>query len=193
MSQNGHKPGTNRRWCRGQTKRGTACQRHPLADSDYCASHEATRQQERADNTADWKAEFLKSLGENLTVSAACRDAGVDRATVYRARQQDEVFALAWHDLVEDVVDRVERRAVLEALGGDMRAIELILRAKRPEVYDRARQVKHSGSMSHLHQNDPLGGVNPADLPPDTQREIAAALARARPQLLEGSGEDVTP
>lgn len=65
-----------------------------------------------------WKARFLDVLRTWPNVRAACREAGVGRATAYRAREADPAFAEAWIGAIEDAYDRFEGEAARRALQG---------------------------------------------------------------------------
>jgi molybdenum-dependent DNA-binding transcriptional regulator ModE len=52
----------------------------------------------------DWAPAFLEAFREHGLIVAACRVAGVSRATVWRRRQADEDFALTFHDADQDVL-----------------------------------------------------------------------------------------
>jgi hypothetical protein len=64
----------------------------------------------------DWKPLFLAAFEEELTVTAAGRSVGVSHSAVYEARQRDEDFALAWHDVEHRITDALEREAYRRAL-----------------------------------------------------------------------------
>jgi hypothetical protein len=87
---------------------------------------------------------------------------------VYRARQRDEQFAVAWHDAEQDVLQLLDDEAVRRALHGTPRPVTVagereivhtysdtllatLLRARAPERYtDRAR-FEHAGRVEHEH------------------------------------------
>ncbi len=93
----------------------------------------------------DWRAAFLDGFRESATVTGGCEKANVNRTTAYRERQRDETFALAWADIEAGVTCELESRAVELALAGDVRLIEFLLKARRPEVYREHHQVEHVG------------------------------------------------
>lgn len=130
-------------------------------------------QRARGKTRRDWKPLFLKALDEEGTVSAACLNAGIDRSTAYRARQQDEDFAIAWADTEAIVTDKLERKAVSLALGGDTRMLEFLLKARRPEAYRDNVRVEHSGTI----KQDVV-----VDVVPDDERRFEVA------RLLDGQG-----
>lgn len=97
----------------------------------------------------DWKPAFLTALAEEGTVFTACRNAGISRSTAYRMRQADESFALAWADVESTVTDRLERKAVELALGGEVKLLEFLLKARRPDVYRESVRVQQDVRVSH--------------------------------------------
>jgi hypothetical protein len=101
----------------------------------------------------DWKALFLASLAEVPVVVHACKAAGVNRATAWRARETDPEFAKAWDEALEEGVDRAEQEAFRRAVVGYEKPVwykgelvgtetvhsdallALILRGRRKKVY----------------------------------------------------------
>jgi AcrR family transcriptional regulator len=71
-----------------------------------------------APHPIDWKPTFLAALREVPVVQHGCDAAGVNRSTVYRARETDKVFAEAWEQAMETGVDRAEQEALRRAVVG---------------------------------------------------------------------------
>lgn len=65
-----------------------------------------------------WKPKFLAALRTVPNVRHACEEAGIDRSLAYQQRQRDEVFAVAWHDALEEGLDAMERVAHVRATAG---------------------------------------------------------------------------
>ena len=80
----------------------------------------------------EWTLLFLQTLGSTGNVTAALRAANVSRTTVYEHRKLYPQFAEAWEGSMEDALDKLE--GVLWKVGadGNTRAIELVLKARRP-------------------------------------------------------------
>jgi hypothetical protein len=97
----------------------------------------------------DWRPKFLAALATEGTVWAASKSAGVHRSTVYEERQRNEDFALAWADVEERVTEGLERKAVDMAMGGEVRMLEFLLKARRPLTYRERVDVNHSGKVKH--------------------------------------------
>jgi hypothetical protein len=80
----------------------------------------------------EWSLLFLQTVGATGNVAAACKAAGVSRQTVYRHREQFPEFAKAWDDSLETALDKLEGVLWKEGANGHIRAIELVLKARRP-------------------------------------------------------------
>jgi hypothetical protein len=72
------------------------------------------------ERTAQKKAEFVRALAEEGTVTAACQAVGIGRRTVYDWRREDPAFAAAWDDALRDAFDRLEASMYSRALKGDV-------------------------------------------------------------------------
>jgi hypothetical protein len=136
----------------------------------------------------DWKPAWLAAFEELGTVTAACAAVGIGRRTVYDARQADEGFALAWHDLEEATTERMEAEAYRRAVRGVTRDVRhqgvvvgeeqhysdtlliFMLKARKPEMYRENVKVEHAGKLEH-----DLSAMSDDEL-----REAAAALAAKR-------------
>lgn len=65
-----------------------------------------------------WREPFLAALREYPVIKHGCDAVGVDRSTVYRARQADEAFAKDMDDALETGVDRAEQEAFRRGVQG---------------------------------------------------------------------------
>jgi hypothetical protein len=98
----------------------------------------------------------------------ACRAADVSRATVWRRRQADEDFALAFAEAERDVLAMLEDEAVRRALHGVERPVAIggerelvrhysdsllamLLRSRAPERYVDRHRLEHGGRIEHEH------------------------------------------
>ena len=108
---------------------------------------------------------FLEALREGYSVRHAAERAGPSAQRFYQWRQEDDVFGEEWAAAVEARTDLLEdeahRRAVHgvakgvwfrgERVGEELeysdKLLEVLLRARRPEKYAPAAQVKHSGTV----------------------------------------------
>lgn len=73
---------------------------------------------------------FLAELARHGTVRKACSVAGVNRAWV-REQKQDDDFAIAYADAIEDSIDLVEEKGMREALKGEEKLLRFFLEVKR--------------------------------------------------------------
>ena len=94
-----------------------------------------------------WKPDFLEALRETATVTEACRVAGIGRATAYRARQQDEAFAVAWADVEEESTETLESVAVQRAVDGSDTLMIFLLKSRRPQKYRENVKIEHGGEI----------------------------------------------
>jgi hypothetical protein len=118
----------------------------------------------------DWRPAFLKGFAKAGTVTGGCEAAKVARTTAYRERQRSEKFALAWADLEAGVTLHLESRAVELAIAGDVRMIEFLLKARKPDVYREHHQIELAGPDGGAIE---LGGLG-LDLSKLSDRDLAA-------------------
>jgi hypothetical protein len=78
---------------------------------------------------------FLAQLRHVPNVSAAARAAGMGRTAAYAWRDDDEEFASAWDEAVQESVDALEQVAWERAQTTSDRLIEVLLKGHRPEKY----------------------------------------------------------
>lgn len=107
----------------------------------------------------DWKALFLVALAEVPVIAHACKAAGVNRVTAWRAREADPEFAKAWDDAMEEGIDRAEQEAFRRAVVGYEKPVwykgelvgteivhsdallALILKGRRKATYSERKEV----------------------------------------------------
>jgi len=94
-----------------------------------------------------WKPDFIAALSEAGTVTEACRKSGVSRTTAYRARQQDEAFALQWADVEEEGTELLEKVAVQRAVDGSDTLMIFLLKSRRPQKYRENVKIEHGGEI----------------------------------------------
>lgn len=136
-----------------------------------------------------WSREkWLEIYAEKGTVTAACKAVRISRDTAYRARKADEEFAAAWDKEENAVTDLLEKTLVEVALDfshrGQVRALDIALKARRPAVYRESINVKHGGKVNVEVEegvNDAISGYlaeiqrlteRLADLAPDGQAAV---------------------
>lgn len=147
------------------------------------ARKRANRRRSR-NRARDWQPAFLDAFRSTGMVTAACEAAGVSRSAAYEARQRDEDFALAWHDVEEETTEAMEREAYRRGVEGVERPVYqggkrvgkvreysdtlliFMLKARRPEKYRERYDVNHSGRVD-------LAGITPERLRSMTDDELA--------------------
>lgn len=170
--------------CTGTTKAGNPCKASPLKGSDRCRRHTLasdTSDTKPARDEAWDRDAFLAAFDEHLMVSKACEVVGIHRSTAYLERQRNESFAVAWADVEERTVERLEsemfRRAhdgvekmVVSAgkrLGVERQYSDTLLmfalKAKRPDRYRENVKVEHAGAIRSDVRID-LSKLDDADL-----------------------------
>lgn len=104
---------------------------------------------------------FLRNLAECGQVRPACVRAGLCKQAVYQYRDRHPEFAAAWVAAIESYyekqqkeIDEVEKVFFEKAKSGDINAALALLKAWRPNRYDRPKKVeqKNSGEVEHTHQ-----------------------------------------
>lgn len=119
----------------------------------------------------DWQPDFLKALERTQMVSSACAAAGVARTTVYERRAKDPEFRAAWAAVEARVTDMLEAAAIRRAMQGSDKLLEMLLRARRPELFNERVQL------------DAIREELRAELVAEMDREIAALPQEARELL----------
>lgn len=66
----------------------------------------------------DWKPAYLAALREIPVIRHACEAAGIDRTTAWRLRKDDEAFAEAEGEAMEEGIDRAEKEAFRRGIVG---------------------------------------------------------------------------
>ncbi|MBA14862.1 MAG: hypothetical protein CMN73_00695 [Sphingomonas sp.] len=135
------------------------------------------------------KACFLEMLRQTANVARAAREAGLSSSTVYAHRARYPGFARDWDAAISEALDELESQLMDRARNGVEKPVYyrgevvgsvrtysdslgmFLLRAKRPEVYDR------------------VGGIAPPSAPRITEAEAKAEVLR-RIELLRGSVVD---
>ena len=78
---------------------------------------------------------FLEVLKNGYSTARAAEAVGMTRAQALSLREQDPVFAADWVNATETAIDGLEDIAVKRAKAENDKLLELLLKAKRPEVY----------------------------------------------------------
>ena len=80
---------------------------------------------------------FLAILANGFSISRAAEAVGLTRQQALDLRDKDLVFARDWDNAIETAVDALEDIATKRAKATNDKLLELLLKAKRPEVYAR--------------------------------------------------------
>ena len=64
---------------------------------------------------------FIQELRNTCNVSQSCQVAEIARSIAYKWREEDETFATAWDDAIEEATDALELEARYRALEGIQR------------------------------------------------------------------------
>jgi hypothetical protein len=99
----------------------------------------------RTIRTPEKRAAFLQRLAEGESITAAATAIDVGRQTVYEWRADDVDFRQDWDAAIEAGTDRLEDEARRRAIDGSDLLLIFLLRARRPETYNRKQQVALSG------------------------------------------------
>jgi hypothetical protein len=90
---------------------------------------------------------FLDSLAVGDSVSFAARAAGGTARVFKRWRDEDDSFAKDWEEAEEEGTDYIEDAATNRALLKSDPLMAMILKARRPEKYDRGSKLELSGGI----------------------------------------------
>ena len=93
------------------------------------------------------KLKFLKAHEGGATVAEAARCAGIHRSTVYRWREQDPEFAMAWDEARQKLVEDLEMEAYKRAIDGSDRMLIFLLKAYKPDTYNEKTQQGRSSAI----------------------------------------------
>jgi hypothetical protein len=90
---------------------------------------------------------FLDALEVGDSISRAAQAAGGTARVFKRWRDEDESFAKDWEEAEEAGTDYIEDAATDRALKKSDPLMLAILKARRPDKYDRASKIEHSGGI----------------------------------------------
>jgi hypothetical protein len=90
---------------------------------------------------------FLDELEVGSSVSFAARAAGGTTQNFKKWRADDENFAADWDEAEEAGTDHLEDEAYARAVKKSDPLMMFMLKARRPEKFDRASKIEHSGGI----------------------------------------------
>jgi len=93
-----------------------------------------------------WRKVFIAALRKGGNVRHACIAAAVTRQGAYKARRNNEVFALAWEDALADSVDTLEEEAWKRAKDSSDGLLRFLLKAHRRDMYGDHQRHEISGA-----------------------------------------------
>jgi hypothetical protein len=105
-----------------------------------------SRARRNSRKTPEAEDKFVAALRLGKSIAAAARAAGIGRRTGYDWRDRDPAFAARWDEAFDEGTDHLEDLALKGAEQGSERLLLALLKARRPERYQRM-QVEHSGSL----------------------------------------------
>jgi hypothetical protein len=160
------------------------------------------------DSPLSWRAPFLDLLAGGLSVRAACKLCCVTEATVYGRRRHVPSFRRMWDQAVHMGTRLLEAEAVRRAVHGVDRPVFhrgavcghtteysdtlliFMLKARKPEVYDRGRDDGTGARAVTLNVNV----VNVGDRAEPTLVDQSPALSPITVvQPAQGQAQDVDP
>jgi hypothetical protein len=100
-----------------------------------------------------WENRFIHEIARMPSVKAACQAAKISRTEAYRRRSEDAAFRARWNDALAEGVDALEAAAVRRALRSSDSLLMFLLRAHRPEVFDRDHAI--------VREQGPPAGIVP--------------------------------
>lgn len=106
----------------------------------------------KRDRTPLQKTKFLRALGKNPNVTAACRRAGISRESAYAWRKSDTEFANAWENGIEMAIDSLEAEAIRRAKKDSDLLMIFLLKSHRPAIYRERyeHQIKNLPEMKKM-------------------------------------------
>lgn len=91
---------------------------------------------------------FLDQLAVGNSVSFSAHAAGATTSQFKRWREQDENFAADWDEAVEEGTDFIEDIALDRAMKKSDPLMQMMLKARRPDKYDRGSKLELSGGIN---------------------------------------------
>jgi hypothetical protein len=107
---------------------------------------------------------FIDALKTGLSIGGAAKQAGVDRSTAYRWRDDDDDFARAWDDAIEAGTDALEDALTRRALTLSDKGAMFLLQARRPTKYRQVTRHELTGKNGGPIETIDLTKLNDEDL-----------------------------
>jgi hypothetical protein len=133
-----------------------------------------------------WHKAFLAALAQHGNKTLAAEQAGIDRKSIYLARELDAAFKQAWDEALDQAADRLEAEAFRRAHDGweepvfgsmgaglgsgevgsirrfDSTLLIFLLKGARPDKFRERHQVSHDGAIGNVVFYLPDNGRSPA-------------------------------
>ena len=97
-------------------------------------------------NTGEWKEAFLAALRALPNVSKAAKKVGISRSLAYKARKEDEEFAVDWDNAWDESLDGLEAEMFRRAKKSSDTLLIFTLKSHRPDVYRETVRNEITGS-----------------------------------------------
>lgn len=134
----------------------------------------------------DRRAKYLALRRRGVPHGRASEGCGVTRQCVFNHITNDENFARAVKDAEESATDEVESVLWKRAVGGDFRAIDKWLSAKRPEVFQQVARHEFRGLIGQPSSEEAQAQLA-------EYQEVLKELAAANESVaIEAAAGDVT-
>jgi glycogen debranching enzyme len=134
--------------------------------------------QPSTDPIKNWKQDFLNHYAQLGSITAAAKETGIDRTTIWYARKSDETFNDAIQGIDQWTTQRVEDTLAEKALEGGTTEMIFYLKCKKPEIYGdklRADQIETIRKEARLQVLSELrSSVN--ELPEAARQALLAAV-----------------
>lgn len=110
------------------------------------------------DQHKKWKQDFLKHYVELGSITAAAKETGIDRTTIWYARKKDTDFNEALESIDQWTIQRVEDTLAEKALEGGTTEMIFYLKCKKPEIYgdklraDQIEQIRREARLQVLSE-----------------------------------------
>lgn len=107
---------------------------------------------------------FIDALKTGLSIGGAAKQAGIDRSTAYRWRNEDDAFARAWDDAIEAGTDAIEDALTRRALTLSDKGAMFLLQARRPGKYRQTTRHELTGKNGGPIQTIDITKLSDEDL-----------------------------
>jgi 20S proteasome alpha/beta subunit len=93
-----------------------------------------------------WKSPFLAAFANSGNIRASAMAAGVSRALIYKALENDEAFQADFEEAKDEAIELLEATLRQQALSGNTTALIFLLKSLDPQTYNDRVQVTGANS-----------------------------------------------